>query len=697
MAVLQKIRTKAGVLIIVFVGVALFLFIVDPSTFEGLFNKRETNIAKINGEKISYIEYQNEVERLTNFVKEAQQKSSLDPETIEEIRSTVWEQLLNKYLLAETIDELGIGVSQDEMENLLWGSNIHPIIQQNFANPQTGQLDTSYVQQFFNQAEQDQRMKIIAEYFKESIKRDRINTKYEILLKKGFYVPTPLAKEDYFNSNTKVNFAYMGKMYKTIPDEDVEVKEADLKSYYDEHKYMFKNEESTREIEYVSFDIIPTSEDSAKLVSELKELKNRFVNTDDNRAFVQMHSDIIVRQQYFAPEEIPGNFGEAIFDKEPGYISDIIKTDTTYMIFKLVSVETIPDSVKARHILIQPDNLTTLEQAHAKIDSIKSEIEKGALFENMAMQFSMGPSGKKGGDLGWFGPGQMVKPFNDACFYGEAGDLPIVESQFGVHLIKIEEQSEATKQAQLAIVNKDIDYSNDTYQKTYAEASRFASNNNTPKAYDEAVVEKHMVKKIASGIKENDKEISGLEYPREIIKWAYDVEKDDISEVFESGDKFVIAKLTNIQNKGTAPLAQVKEDVESIVLKKKKAAMLIENIEQAMKDSDALAVIAGKMEARVDTARNISFNSFSVPRLGIEPKLIGRATNMEPYTLDGPVEGNNGVFVYMVTQKMEAPAIENYSQQQIRLKSQLTNRVGYKLLDALKKASEIEDNRSDFF
>ncbi|MDA3820339.1 MAG: peptidylprolyl isomerase, partial [Candidatus Delongbacteria bacterium] len=493
------------------------------------------------------------------------------------------------------------------------------------------------------------------------------------------------------------NFAYMGKMYKTIPDEDVEVKEADLKAYYDEHKYMFENEESTREIEYVSFDIIPTSKDSAKLVSELKELKNRFANTDDNRAFVQMHTDNIIRQQYFMPEEIPGNYGEAIFEKEPGFITDIIKTDSTYMIFKLVGVETIPDSVKARHILIQPDSLTTIEQAHAKIDSIKSEIEEGASFENMARQYSMGPTAQKGGDLGWFGPGQMVKPFNDACFYGEAGDLPVVESQFGVHLINIEEQSEPTKQAQLAIVNKDIDYSNDTYQKTYAEASRFASNNNTPKAFDEAVVEKHMVKKIASGIKENDKDISGLEYPREIIKWTYDAEKDDISEVFESGDKFVIVKLTKIQNKGTAPFEQVKEDVETIVIKKKKAGIFIETITEAMKNNNELAVIAGKLGERVDTAKNISFNSFSVPRLGIEPKLIGRATNIEPHTLDGPVEGNNGVFIYMVTQKMEAPEIDDYSQQQIRLKSQLSNRVGYELLDALKKASEIEDNRSDFF
>jgi peptidyl-prolyl cis-trans isomerase D len=697
MAVLQKIRNRAGVLIIVFVGVALFLFIVDPSTFEGLVNKQETNIAEINGEKIPYTEYQNEVERLTSFVKEAQQKSSLDSETINEIRSTVWDQLMNEYLLAETIDELGIGVSQDEMENLLWGSNIHPIIRQNFADPQTSQIDTAYVKQFFSQADQDQRMKIIADYFKESIERDRIDTKYETLLKKGLYVPTPLAKEEYFNSNTKVDFAYMGKMYKSIPDEDVEIKQADLQAYYDDHEYMFENEESTREIEYVSFDIIPTAEDSAKLVLELNELKTRFANTDDNRAFVQMHSDNIVRQQYFTSEEIPGDYGEAIFEKEPDYISDIIKTDTTYMIFKLVGVETIPDSVKARHILIQPDSTTSLEQAHAKIDSLKSEIEAGASFERMASQFSTDQSAQNGGDLGWFGPGQMVKAFNDACFYNEAGDIEVVESQFGVHLIKIEEQAESTKQAQLAIVNKDIDYSNDTYQKTYADASRFASNSNTAKAFDEAVVEKHLVKKIASGIKENDRNISGLEYPRDIIKWAYRAEKGDVSEVFESGDKFVVAKLTSIQNEGIAPLEQVQEDVERIVMKKKKADMLIGNIEKAMKNSDKLAVIAGNLEEPIDTAKNISFGSFSVPRLGIEPKLIGRAANIEPHKLDGPIEGNNGVYLYKVTQKTEAPATDDYSQQQISIKSQLSNRVGYELLDAIKKASKIEDNRNKFF
>ncbi len=697
MAVLQKIRNRAGVLIIVFVGVALFLFIVDPSTFEGLVNKQETNIAKVNGEKIPYNVYQNEVDKLTKFAKEAQQKSSLDTETINEIRSTVWDQLMNEYLLAETIDELGIGVSQDEMENLLWGSNIHPIIRQNFADPQTGQIDTAYVKQFFSQADQDQRMKIFADYFKESIERDRINTKYETLLKKGFYVPTPLAKEEYFNSNTKVDFAYMGKMYKSIPDEDVEIKEADLQAYYDDHEYMFENEESTREIEYVSFDIIPTAEDSAKLVLELNELKTRFANTDDNRAFVQMHSDNIVRQQYFTSEEIPGDYGESIFEKEPGYISEIIKTDSTYMVFKLVGVETIPDSVKARHILIQPDSLTTLEQAHAKIDSLKSEIEAGASFERMASQFSTDQSAQNGGDLGWFGPGQMVKAFNDACFYNEAGDIEVVESQFGVHLIKIEEQAESTKQAQLAIVNKDIDYSNDTYQKTYADASRFASNNNTAKAFDEAVVEKHLVKKIASGIKENDRDISGLEYPREIIKWTYRAEKGDVSEVFESGDKFVVAKLTSIQNEGIAPLEQVQEDVERIVMKKKKADMLIGTIEKAMKNSDKLAVIAGNLEELIDTAKNISFGSFSVPRLGIEPKLIGRAANIEPHKLDGPIEGNNGVYLYVVTQKTEAPATDDYSQQQISIKSQLSNRVGYELLDAIKKASKIEDNRNKFF
>ncbi|HKK66922.1 MAG TPA: SurA N-terminal domain-containing protein, partial [Bacteroidales bacterium] len=312
MAVLQKIRNRAGVLIIIFVGVALFLFIVDPSTFEGLFNKQETDIAEVDGQDIPYTEYQRRLEEVTNFVKEAQQTSSLDEQTRNDIRQSVWQELLNEYMLAESIEELGIGVSENEMENMLYGSDIHPIIQQNFANPQTGQLDTAYVQQFFSQASQDQRFKIIADYFKKSIRRDRINKKYENLIKKGIYTPSPLAKDEYTNKNRKVNFAYVSKAFKTLPDEEVEVKESDLEAYYDDHHYMFQNEETTREIEYVVFNITPSAKDSAKLKTELENLKTRFSNADDNRGFVQLHSDDLINKQYFTAEQIPGEYGENV-------------------------------------------------------------------------------------------------------------------------------------------------------------------------------------------------------------------------------------------------------------------------------------------------------------------------------------------------------------------------------------------------
>ncbi|MFO7879933.1 MAG: SurA N-terminal domain-containing protein [Bacteroidota bacterium] len=697
MAVLQKIRNRAGVLIIIFVGVALFLFIVDPSTFEGLFNKQETDIAEVDGKDISYVEYQNRIEEVTAFVKEAQQTSSLDEETMNEIRGSVWEELLNEYLLEDALDELGIAVSEDEMENMLYGSDIHPIIRQNFADPQTGQIDTAYVQQFFGQAGQDQRFRVIADYFKKSIRQDRINTKYQNLIRNGFYVPSPLAKKEYQNANKKVAFAYAAKMYKSIPDEDVDLTEDDLKSYYRNHEYMFQNEETTREIEYVSFEVTPSSEDSAKLVKELEDLRKRFTNTDDNRGFVQLHSDNLVRKQYFAPSEIPGKYGEDIFEKDPGFISDIIKTDSTYMIFKYTGSETVPDSVNASHILIRPDSTTTLEEAHGIIDSLHAEIKEGASFAALAQQFSQDGSASSGGDLGWFGPGQMVKPFNDACFYGEEGDISQVETQFGVHLIRIDEQTSKKKQAKLAIVNKDIDYSTDTYQRVYADASRFADKNNTASAFDEAVVEDRLVKKIASNLKKADRRISGLEYSRDIIRWAYNAEEGEVSEVFESGDRFVVAKLNEVREEGLADFEHVKDQIETSVMNKKKAEMLISEMEDAMESNDDLALIADNLGVSIDSARNISFNSFSVPRLGIEPKLIARATNLEQGLIDGPIEGNNGVYLYKVTNIEEAPDRENFSETKTSVKSRLSSRVTNELIEALKEAKEIEDNRSDFF
>jgi peptidyl-prolyl cis-trans isomerase D len=699
MAVLQNIRNKAGALIIVFVGIALFLFIIDPSTFNGLFNKQEKNVAKINGENVSYELFSNNLKEVTNFVKQAQQTNSIDAETSVQLKEQVWQEIIMQYLLSDTYKDLGLDVSDSEMEDMLWGTHIHPIIQNNFTNPQTGAIDTTYVRQFFESSDLDSRYEIISDYLKEQIAFDRTNNKYQSLIEQGLYTPTVLAKADYLNSNSNVDFAYIAMRYKDIVDEDIELDEKDLTSYYEEHKYMFENDANEREIEYLNYYILPNAEDSTVTKSEIEELRSRFGASENDMDFVITHSDKTNYNPYFTEANVPAGYGKSVFEnKTPGFISGVYTQDTSFNIFKVVEFVSVPDSVKASHILITPDSTRNYEETLAFVDSLKQEVENGSDFEELAKTYSMGPSSSKGGDLGWFKQGSMVQEFNNACFYNASEKLQVVTTKFGVHLISINKLSNSTDMVKLAVVNKHIDAGSDTYQKLFADASQFASNNNTAESFDKAVIDDHLVKRIASGIKENDQDINGLEDSREIIKWAYSAESGEISDVFEirSENCFVVAKLSEIREKGTAPFEQVRSQIEPIVKMKKKASIINEKVENAMASTNDLATIAKNLNTRIDTAKNISFNSFSIPRLGIEPKVISTATCMTT-DISKPIEGNNAIYIVKTVNKTEAKTTDNYAMQQKQLSSVLKSRVGYEMLKAIQSASDIEDNRTIFF
>ncbi|PID95455.1 MAG: hypothetical protein CSA94_01530 [Bacteroidetes bacterium] len=471
-----------------------------------------------------------------------------------------------------------------------------------------------------------------------------------------------------------------------------------MKAYYKDHAYLYQAEESTREIEYVVFPIEPNAEDSAATYKQMEELRSRFYKADDDFKFVQLHSEENIEKPYFTQADVPGGLGATVFEnKEIGYISDIFSQDTSYLMFKVDDFITIPDSVKASHILITPDTARGYQEVFTILDSLRTEVKNGANFAELAKTWSMGPSAPKGGDLGWFKQGAMVPEFNDACFYGKIGDYPIVATQFGIHLIKIEKQNGGQEHAVLAIVEKHITASTNSYNKIYADASNFASQNNTKEKFDQAVIDNKMVKKIASNIKESDQKISGLNQARSIIKWAFNNELASISNVEEMPEAncFIVAKISQIREKGTIDFEYVKDEIKPIVIRKKKAEMLKEKINNNM-NSDINAM-ASSLNAQVETAQNISFNSFSIPKLGIEPNVISAVAYEPIEKVSKPIEGNNAIYVVEVTKRSTPEAKEDFSQEKTQLKTTIQSRVNYEMMKALKKASKIEDKRSIFF
>ena len=689
MAVLQKIRSKAGIFVIIFVGVALFLFIIDPSTFQQLFVKNETSIAEINGDDIEYTEFQEFYEQHRNFLLVAQRKSNLETDEDRSIREQAWNDILQKYLLEPYYEEVGISVSEAELEDMLYGSNIHYVILQNFTDPQTGQVDTAQIRNFFEKSGEDPNYQIIAEYWKTIIKRDRISTKYNNMVAKGFYTPTQLAKLDYQDKNNIYDFEYVYRAYKEIPDEKITISDSDLKSYYDEHQQMFQVEEKSRDIEYIVYNVLPSSEDTLKIKTDIEDMYSEFNALEEGYAdYASRYSEVGTLQRFISQKDLPTGLNPDFFNQEIGTTSDIILSNNEFYFTRIIDIAERPDSVNASHILLIPNDSVTIEQCYAKADSLKALIEDGEDFAILALMNSEDPgSQQQGGDLGWFVDGMMVPEFNEACFAGETGDINIVETQFGVHIVKVTEQSESSRKIKLATVTKEIRFSDQTSNYYFSIASNFSADNNTGKKFDQAVIEDNLIKRVADELSELDTEISGIENARDIIRWVYreDAKVGDVSTVFNFQDKFLIAKISAIKEKGTAPFETVKDIIQPIVMKNKKAEKLIAELNKDLAANMDIKAINNKYNKLTDTITNISFNSFSLPGVGIEPNVNAVVTNIGMNKLSKPIKGNNGVFVVKVINETIAPDKTDFSEDKLSIMRNQAGQV-YKLFDAITKS-----------
>ncbi|MDR2010442.1 MAG: SurA N-terminal domain-containing protein [Bacteroidales bacterium] len=698
MAVLQKIRNKAGIFVIIFVGVALFLFIIDPSTFQVIFNQNDTSVAKINNKKVDYTEFQSYYNYHKNFVLVMQRKSSVTAEEDQRLSQLAWNEILQEYIFDPFVKNVGLSVSDEEMEDLLYGSNIHYIIQQYFTNQETGVIDTTWVRNFFDRAEEDEQTYIIAEYFKRIIKQDRITNKYDNMVAKGFYAPVALAKMDYEEKNNSFDFELLAKNYRNIADTDITFNDSDLQKYYNEHKYLYNENNESRELEYVIFDIIPSSEDTVAIKNEITELYEEFNELSSGFNEFALSNDDLRTQQFFISEnELPHGLPEDFFEQETGTTSDIILNYDTYYFTRITEIAVRPDSVRLSHILFLANDTVTIEQCIAKADSIKKLAQNGEDFSLLAFLNSNDDESKvKGGDMGWFTESELRTDINDIAFKGNVGDIETLEANYGVHIFKITDQPAKHRKIKLATINKIVRFSDYTVNQRFAEASNFVVNNPTGAEFDQAVIDKHLAKRIAT-VGELDNRVSNIQDARNIVRWAYgkDTKIGSVSEVFTFPDKYIVAKVSSIRPKGTTPFEMVKDKVETAVIRDKKAERFIAEFNNEISSSSNLASFAQKEGYKLDSLSKIKFSEFSIPGIGTEPKILGVVDAIDANKISHPIKGNNGVYVLKVYNSTVAPEKTDYSSDQLNIMRSQSGQV-YRINEALQKKAKIEDNRARF-
>ena len=697
MATLEKIRNKAGWLISLVLGLALLAFILGDFLKGNNGGPTDVNIAEVLGEEIPYNDYQSRLQTLTENYKANTGKTGLDDKESEMMREQTWDALIKDAVMNNEFDELGINVSADELYDMVQGKNLDPSILQApiFKNQQTGQFDRNLVIRHLkyieNEAEEKDRMMWLS--FEKELENNRKILKYNNLIKGAFYITKNELAMKMDEEYKKVDIEYVLNPFTSIGDSTVTLTDADYKAYYDEHKYQFE-QEASRTIEYITYDIIPSNEDIKRLEGDMNEMKEEFANAKDGIQYVNINSDLPYQPINYKPGELDMQIDTIMFAADSGFVyGPYIVDGNVYKVAKLVDTKMMPDSVNARHILLQVKTQEEYVTAKALADSLKTLIEGGADFAELAKQYSADKaSAIDGGDLGFFTEGKMVKPFEDFCFNAKAGDIDIVNSQFGIHIIEVTELGELAKRVNVAFIQRELLPSQATMQAIYAEAGKFAVENNTEEKFNSYLADNdNITKKIASNLKENDKTIAGLESPREVVRWAYKAEKGEVSQPFELQGQFVIAVLTEVNEKGTAPLDDVKEEIERFVMNTKKFEMLAPKMK-----GGSVNEIASTIGQKVETATNMNFNAFSIPGAGFEPDVIAVATAMNEGEMSTPIEGRAGVYVFKVTKVVKD---ENADENQVKSKISLgfKNRVSYQVFDALKESANIVDNRAKFF
>ncbi|MDY0200051.1 MAG: SurA N-terminal domain-containing protein [Bacteroidales bacterium] len=703
MATLEKLRNRAGTLVAVVIGLALLAFILGDLFGSGgsLFNNNQFEIAEISGKSIPYQVYQQRVDNVSELNKVSRRVNALDEQTTENIREEVWNQLIQEYILAPRFKSLGIAVSADELFDMVQGNNLHPIVRQEFGNPQTGEVDVAMIDQFLRNLDADPSgfQRSIWLYLEDIIVKDRLFTKYNNLITKGLYVTDMQAQRSATERSLRADVSFIVDRYTSINDSLVSISSKDMNSYYKSNIEKYK-QSASRDVEYIVFPITPAPSDFKLAEEWINEIQKDFKEAIDAAQFTNLNSDIPYDGKFFKKGELAN---EAIdtwaFDAKVDDTFGPIFDGESYTMARLVNVDFLPDSVKARHILLS-SNVQSQEEYDAvktKADSLLQVAKQNrGRFAKLATDFSEDPgSAVQGGDLGWFPEGAMVQPFNDACFNGAKGDIVLVESQFGFHIIEILEKGKLTKKAQVALLVRNVIPSSKTYQDVYQKASEFAGLNNTYEKFNAAVAEQKLNKRLASNLRESDKRIAGLENPREMIRWAYKEGVNSVSTVFEFGDNFVVAALKEVREEGYAPLAQVQQDVKSQVLKQKKSQMLKDKFSKAMESGSTISDLASKLSLEVQEAPSISFSSFSLPAVGFEPAVIAAATSVAEGKMVGPIEGNAGVFALTVNATNEQE-IDRAAEAQ-RLLATYQQRAVRESFEALKEEAKIVDRRSKFF
>ncbi len=706
MAAIEKIRRRSGLLIAI-IGIALLAFVLQD-LFQSQGRNTGPTVAVVDGDKISVRDYEQLKEKNMESRRAQTNSNNLSSAETYSIYNSTLEEMIKDNLMTKEYEAAGIGVTSEELADQLTGDNPHAWVVQSFTDA-NGVFDKQRVIEYLQNLDQ-----LPADYynrwidFEKALKHDRLEAKFNNLVKASFFLPQPLAQKYYENKNRKVSADVIALRYGSIPDSTIVVTDADNKAFYEENKYRYETDER-RDIDYVVFEIKPSLEDRQEALKTVQDMRADFVATETPVSFVNANSDKRYDSTWMGRKDVPEMTEQAIFDNGNGvgYVYGPYENDEAFNLVRIVDMQSRPDSLKASHILIGykgaygSQDTISKEQAEAKANELLAQLQAAKnndeLFAQMASEYNTDATKDKGGDLDWFTDGTMVHPFNEYVISNPVGSLGVVETPFGYHVVKVTGKTEPQPKVRLAFLTHDISASTKTYQSIYAQANKFVTENRTEDQFNKSIEEQGLSKRTMPRMSKSTYQIAGLDNPREIVRWAFDekTKKGDVSEkIFELDNMLVVAALTGVVHEGYAPLEAVIDQAKYQILNKKKGEVAVEKMKACGSDVNRMV---SELGAESTSVSDISIDSRVLGNFGVEADIVGRLLGMQEGEEVGPIAGNTSAFILKNVKIAQPAATTDYSDIIREKTSQFTNRVTNGVYNALRNQATIKDNRTDIF
>ncbi len=693
MGMMARMRSLAPWFIITVGGLFVVFMVLSDSRISDIIGRQSTYIGSINGEDISYQEYAQLYDSYRQY--QSQTTGQEIPESqLEILRDNVWQNMIRQRLMTDKIEEYGITVSDEEVRESLLGPNPPASVTQYFIDS-TGVFNReAYEAAIFNPQNKQAVLQL-----EDQVRQQLLQDKLQNQINASVIVSDEEIKQRFLDQNIKMNADYVVVNWGTINDSLITFTDADIEEYYNKNKSNYRNE-AQRRVKFVLFERKATAGDSASIRNNLSEIISDIQSdTSSFKTFVEIYSEQPFSRDTLQLSQIPLGAQDAIENGDKGDILGPLLTNEGYAVYRIADTRRADDQiVRASHILIKsedPDDNTEAMKVY-------NDLISGADFAETAKLLSQDPgSGARGGDLGWFGKGQMVKEFEDAAFSGRLNRVQKpVKSQFGWHIIKTTGRSR-TEYVLEKIVNK-IQPSATTVDQLFENASDFSYLADRD-GFDEVAAELDYNAVESSPFTEESRSIPGLGANKALIKFAFENGAGSVSEVYRVPSGYAVVMVSEEIKEGYKPVDDVRAGIETIVKREKKKERALE-ITQEIRTQIGESGNLNVAKEVYSNAKVASVNNFSpsgtVPTLGREYAFAQIASELEVNEVSDAFLGNRGGFIVKLTSKTNFDSTA-YAIQKNGLRDNILQQKRSRLfsdwLNSIEREADIVDNRHRFY